>query len=276
NLSDGLKEFLLLNPSIRRIGFDPEKVTLNTYKKIIKTLGNSFKFKPASLISDLRQVKNADEIEKIKKSCAISVKVINLIKRIIKPGDWEMAVSDKIKKMFLEFGAESAFSPIVASSPNSAYPHHISTNKKIPENCHVLIDIGAKFRGYCSDLTRVIFLGKINFIYRRHYDNSIAAQHLSLKAIKPGVKTGEIDKAARSFFAKSGLKEHFIHSTGHGVGIEVHEKPQLLEGGKEKLSAGMVVTIEPGLYYPGTGGVRVEDTVLVTENGYEILTKGVN
>jgi len=197
------------------------------------------------------------------------------VKRYALPGRAEKELSVKIKKMFLDMGAESAFEPIVAAGKNSAYPHYISGASRIPRNGIVVVDIGCRFKGYCSDLTRVLFLGKIKEVLRRYYEAVATAGHLALEALKPGIAAGAVDNAARGFLEKAGFGGLFTHSTGHGIGIDVHEKPFISQKNAETLRSGMVVTIEPGIYRPGLGGIRIEDTVLVAENGYEILTKGV-
>jgi Xaa-Pro aminopeptidase len=274
NIADGLKKALKRIPAIKSLGFDPERTSFALYEKLLRKAG-PFRLKSEpGLVDDARAVKTADEIEAIKCACGIAAGVMRAASGFIKPGESEVSVAARINRMFIEMDAEAAFPTIVAGGRNSAYPHHVNTGEKLPENGHVIVDLGCRYRGYCSDLTRVIFLGKISPIFRRYYDCVQSARKAVFKTLRPGVKTGDVDRAARAVLSRTGLGGLFIHSTGHGIGIEVHEKPSVSRGGADVLRPGMVLTIEPGVYRKGAGGIRIEDTVLITKNGCEILTKG--
>ena len=161
---------------------------------------------------------------------------------------------------------KTSFDSIVAAGENAAYPHYITGNRILRKNDIVLCDIGALVDGYCSDLTRTFFLGKISPLGRTVYDTVARAQQLAIEAVKPGVKTAQIDRIARDEIERAGYGRRFIHSTGHGVGVEIHEAPWVGPASTETLEPGMIITVEPGIYLQGWGGVRIEDTLLVTED----------
>ena len=168
---------------------------------------------------------------------------------------------------------KTSFDSIVAFGENAAYPHYITGNRILRKNDIVLCDIGALVEGYCSDLTRTFFLGSISPLGRTVYDTVARAQQLSMDAVKPGVKSAQIDRIARDEIDRAGYGPRFIHSTGHGVGVEIHEAPGVGPSSTDVLEPGMIITVEPGIYLQGWGGVRIEDTLLVTPTGYEILTQ---
>jgi len=165
-----------------------------------------------------------------------------------------------------------AFPTIVASGERSALPHGRASAALIPASGFVVCDFGVILAGYCSDMTRTLHVGRPQTEARRVYEAVSEAQQAALEAVKPGTTVGEVDQAARKLLHKRRLGRYFTHSTGHGVGLEIHEAPRLAAGRKELLRPGMVITIEPGVYVPGKHGVRIEDTVVVTETGCEILT----
>ncbi|MCX7661853.1 MAG: M24 family metallopeptidase, partial [Candidatus Omnitrophica bacterium] len=156
--------------------------------------------------------------------------------------------------------------------PNSSYPHHISSERKIQNNEPVLIDLGVKFKGYCSDLTRIFFLGKIKLLIKSFYNLVKEAQDIALRNIKPGVCISLIERKVRSFFKRKGMTNYLYHSLGHGIGLEVHEAPRINLKNTQELKEDMVFTVEPGLYRKRDFGIRIEDIVLVTKNGCEVLS----
>jgi len=166
-----------------------------------------------------------------------------------------------------------AFSPIVAFGPHSAEPHHVNSRRRLAKNDTALLDIGCVYQGYCSDLTRTFFLGKICELQKQIYSLVSEAQTLAVKGIRSGRKASDIDGIARSVISRRGYGPQFIHSTGHGVGIDIHEPPRISNKDNTVLKPGMVITVEPGIYLPGKFGVRIEDTVLVTHKGNEVLTR---
>jgi len=161
----------------------------------------------------------------------------------------------------------------VASGKNAAYPHYITGNRILRKNDVVLCDLGVLVDGYCSDLTRTFFLGRISPLGQKIYSVVVQAQRSAIQAVKPGVRTAQIDRIARDEIERAGYGRRFIHSTGHGVGIEIHEAPSVGPASQEVLEPGMIITVEPGIYLQGFGGVRIEGTLLVTRTGCEILTK---
>jgi len=167
----------------------------------------------------------------------------------------------------------AAFDTIIATGKNSAYPHHITSNHPIRQNKPVVMDLGCVWEGYRSDLTRTVYLGKINSLFAKIFRLVQTAQDAAIRQVYPGQTAEAVDAAARQVIAKAGFGRFFIHGTGHGVGIDIHEAPRVAPGSKEVLREGMVITVEPGVYLPGKFGVRIEDTLLIEEKGCEILTR---
>ncbi len=192
---------------------------------------------------------------------------------MIKPGVTEFYVATELESFVKKLGAKSkAFDFIIASGINSAVPHSSVSDKKINKNDVVLIDVGVNFNGYMCDVTRTVFVGSVSSKQVEVYNLVLEAQKLAINNIKPGVQCSRIDGIARSFIDSTKYKNMFLHSTGHGVGLEVHERPFIAKNSKDVLRPGMVLTVEPGIYIDGEFGVRIEDTVLVTETGCKNLT----
>ena len=185
----------------------------------------------------------------------------------------EKDLSIEIEK-FLRIKGDNdiAFNSIVASGKNTIFPHHYPTDEPIGKN-HCLIDLGSKYKGYCADLTRLIFYSKMSTIFKKVYNIIKKAQDLSIQKIKDGITAGEIDKIARDYITKQGFGKYFIHGLGHGIGLSVHEPPYLQPNNKQVLKEGMVITIEPAIYFKNTFGVRLEDMVLVQQKKGEILSE---
>ena len=232
----------------------------------------AFKIDLMNPVPGLRKIKDRTEIENIKKSCKIAAKVYNLVSGLVRPGVTERQISFKIEEYFAKFGVKPAFPAIVAFGPNTANPHHMPTLRKASKNEIITIDMGCIYKGYCSDLTRTFFLGKIPASRAKAFIIIREAQKAAVKAIRNAKKARDLDKIARDIVTRNGFGKYFIHSTGHGVGLEVHEDPRVNSSSKEDLAAGMIITIEPGIYFPGKYGVRIEDTVLVGPKGPQILT----
>ena len=248
------------------------------YKKISDCLKKKAKLiSTHSLIEQARQIKDPQEIGKIKKAVEVAASALKFIRGFIKPGIKEIEVEAELERFIRYHGADnSSFDIIVASGQNCAYPHHITSERKIRNNEPVLIDMGADYQGYKSDLTRVFFLGKINLLAQEIYAIVKEAQARALKNIRPGAKAADIDRVARDFLTEKGYARFFGHNLGHGVGLDVHEEPHLSPKSNQVLEPGMVITVEPGIYIAGKLGVRVEDMVLVTEKGYEVLSGSVS
>ena len=227
-------------------------------------------------VENIAMVKSFKEISLIKKSIQISKEAFEFINEII---DGEMSEKDlciEVEKFLrLKGDNEIAFSSIIASGRNTVYPHYSPSDDKIAKNS-LLIDLGAKYYGYCSDLTRMFFRGKMLPLFKRIYDTVRKAQELSIKEIKEGVTASEIDKIARDYIDKKGWGKYFGHGLGHGIGLSVHEPPYLNPHSNEILKEGMVITIEPAIYYKNIFGVRIEDMVLVKQKKGELLSGNIN
>ena len=223
-------------------------------------------------IIEQRTIKNKEEIKNIKKACDIVSKVFETVKEKVVPGMTELDIHFKIEEEFAKNHVVQSFKTIVASGPNSANPHHISGNRKIRKNDIVLIDMGCIYKGYCSDLTRTFFVGKENKQQVKIWNIVKQAHYEALIKVNQNMKTSDIDLSARNKIKQEGYEKNFIHTTGHGVGLDIHEAPVIGSKSNEILKEGMVITIEPGIYLEKKFGVRIEDTVLVTKNGYKVLT----
>ncbi|MDR1784463.1 MAG: M24 family metallopeptidase [Endomicrobium sp.] len=229
--------------------------------------------KKIDILNNIRLVKNINEIKNLKKACQIASQICNTIKYELKPGLSELDIHYKILELFARNRVIESFSPIVASGINSANPHHKSSNRKIAENDIVVIDIGCIYNNYCSDLTRTYFLGKPhNNSHKKVWSIVKNSQNAVLKKIKSGLPISWADKTARNIIEAAGYKENFIHSTGHGIGIEIHETPSLTSNTKGVFLTHMTVTVEPGIYIEREFGVRIEDTILIKKNDCEVLT----
>ena len=224
------------------------------------------------VLAGLRLIKDPGELQALRKSCKIAVSALRYAKRFIKPGVSEEQIAFKIESYFLDNHVRPSFPLIVASGLNSSNPHHLSSSRKIKPNDVILIDMGCVYKGYCSDLTRTFFLGKTNGLQKTVYLAVKQAHAAAMAMVRPGARADLVDKAARDVIEKAGFGGKFIHSTGHGVGIDIHESPRLSEKDKTVLKPGMAVTVEPGVYLEGDFGVRIEDTVVVTTKGREVLT----
>ncbi len=270
--SDSLLDSLagyLRDKGIKKLGVNG---TIISYKFFNK-LNMKIRLKDeGDVLAEHRIVKDNLELDAIRKSCKIAVSAIDYIKSHVKPGVTEEQIAFKIEEFFIKHNARPAFPLIIASGPNSANPHHVSSSRKIKLNDVVLMDIGCIHKGYCSDLTRTFFLGKTNGLQKRVYAVVGRAHKHAMARVKAGASAASIDKEAREIIKKAGFGDKFIHTTGHGVGMEIHEAPRLSSLDKTVLKAGMVITIEPGIYIEGDFGVRIEDTVVVTKKGREVIT----
>ena len=225
-------------------------------------------------LDTLRQVKDAAEIDCIKKACEIADKAFDKILDFIKPEVSEIEVAAELEYFMRKFGSErAAFTTIVASGWRGSLPHGVATDKKICAGELVTIDFGAVYNGYCSDITRTIAVGKISSEQKKIYNDVLSAQVYGLEVITAGKSGKDIDAAVRKLFEDAGYGKNFVHGLGHGVGLEIHEEPRLSKHSKtEKILPSMIVTDEPGLYFENSCGVRIEDTVLVTRGSAEPLT----
>jgi Xaa-Pro aminopeptidase len=262
----------------KRLGFESVRVSYLEYNKIakfIRTSGLKVKLvETENVVESLRKIKNEQEIESIKKALLIAESVFSDIQRYIRAGITEKEAAWKIEKEIREAGAESiSFPTIVASGPNSALPHAIPSDRKFKEGEPILFDWGAKVDGYCSDISRTIVIGKPDEMFKKIYNTVLDAQSMAIKAIKSGADSKSIDKIARKHIEIMGFKGRFEHSLGHGTGLSIHEQPRLSPLKNSILESQMVFTIEPGIYIPGWGGIRLENMVVVRKNKAEVLNK---
>jgi Xaa-Pro aminopeptidase len=225
-------------------------------------------------VEGLRVRKTSAELDKIRRSVALNEKVFQKVHRELRPGVSEIDVAQRIESLMRQYGAERpSFETIVAGGPNGALPHAVPTSRAIEAGEPVVIDMGLVHDGFCSDMTRTVVLGPADEFTRNIFKIVRQAQLKAQDAIKAGVQCCLVDKAARSIIVKNGYGKNFGHGLGHGVGCAVHEAPSLNSRNRKKLQAGMVVTIEPGIYIPGWGGVRLENMAVVQENGLELLNR---
>ena len=256
--------------------FGVDALPVESWRALSKAVGGEEKLELINnLIRDLRSVKDNEEIILIREACRLATVGMQTAKELIGVGLKEKDVAAEIEYAMRKAGSDgTAFETIVASGPTSAYPHGSSMERKICDGDFVIVDLGATHKFYRSDMTRTFVASKTTYHQAAIYDAVKIAHEKALEAIKPEVAASEVDKTARRVIEKAGFGEYFVHNLGHGVGLEVHEAPILSPDSKDILATGNVVTDEPGVYVPGLGGVRIEDTILVTKNGAEILTRG--
>jgi Xaa-Pro aminopeptidase len=225
-----------------------------------------------ALIAPLRARKSAEEIEALARAAAQADRAMGAAVDACRPGVSETQVAWAAEEAFRLDGAEEVCFTLAASGPNGAYPHHHSGPRQLQEGDAVVLDIGASLDGYKSDITRMVFLGKPPAEFLKAYDAVLEANTRGRAAVKPGVVAQEVDRATRGTLETLGYGEYFIHRTGHGLGLEIHEPPYILAGNQQPLETGMVFSVEPGVYFPGQFGIRIEDIVVVTESGQRTFT----
>jgi len=257
-----------------RVGLESERVSLAQKGALSGLLPSRVRLLPVvGLVERLRAIKDAEEVTCLRAAVKLASSLYGPLVKHIRPGRSESAIAAKLEYQARMAGAEGmSFASIVASGPRSALPHGVASSQLIVNNGFIVIDYGVILGGYCSDMTRTLYVGRPGAWATGVYQAVREAQQAAVESVRAGVETGKVDRAARKVLAKAGLVRYFTHSTGHGVGLEVHETPRLARGQREPLQPGMVVTIEPGVYVPGKGGARIEDMVLVTERGCEVLT----
>ena len=257
-----------------RVAYSAGQVTVNQKQALATAAGKRVRWGAGkNEVERLRAVKDARELAKMRAAAVLISDVWARVVRKMKVGISELQVAADLEYgMKLGGAGGPSFETIVASGPRSAWAHARATPKLLRKNELVVMDQGAILRGYCSDMTRTVFLGRPSDRVRRLYDAVLDAQQAAKSVIRAGVTAGEVDAAARQTLKRSKLEQYFTHSTGHGLGLEVHEMPRLARGESFVLEAGMVVTVEPGVYVEGLGGIRIEDDVVVTATGAEELT----
>jgi len=266
-----LESLKTLLAKAKRVGFEEESLTFSEYQEFEKYLKVLIPTK--NFVEDFRLIKTEDEIKKIENGQIISQKAFEILVKTIKVGEREAEIAEKLEKIIKSLGADNlAFESIVASGKNSGLPHHITGKQKIKKGQVLLLDFGAKYKDYCADLTRTIFIGRAKDSQRNIYHHVLSTQRTTLGKIAHGQKASDIYHAANNVFKKQKLEEFFLHGLGHGIGLESHERPYLRPTIDEPLLENMIFSIEPGLYFPW-GGIRIEDLVVVKDGHAKTLGK---
>ena len=269
-MADAVARLVKKLKSVRAIAVE-DTVSMADFEHLKKTVKARLRT-TAGIIETARSIKDDSEIAAIKSAIAVSTKALEQLLPYIKPGVTESELAGMLDFQIRKLGTRNSFETIVAFGPNGSRPHHQPGKRKLKQKDAVLIDFGARYNGYCSDITRCFVIGGMTSLYKKAYDLVEQAQAAAIKAIKPGVKIMQVDAAARQVIDKAGLPV-YGHGTGHGFGLEIHESPFLKADAKGKLKAGQIITIEPGIYIPDKLGIRIEDDILVTETGHKILTR---
>ncbi len=258
----------------KKIAFEGNAMTYDQFVKLRDLLGADSAPEISVNLGELRTVKEAEEIAAMKKAAEIGDAAFLDIVKFIRPGISELEVAARLETVMRGLGSERpAFSTIVASGERGSLPHGIATEKLIVSGEFVTMDYGAVYEGYHSDMTRTVCVGRASDAQRKLYRMVLDAQEFGVSLVKPGASGKDVDAAVRQRIADAGYGENFGHGLGHSLGLEIHEEPRLSKKSDcESLLPGMIVTVEPGVYLPGEGGLRIEDTVLVTETGGEVLT----
>jgi Xaa-Pro aminopeptidase len=278
-MADALAKVIAASKA-RRIGFEANFTTfgqVTALDKAVKEAKNGFEPELVPLedvMSNIRKVKDDQEIDLIRKSVAIAEEAFEAIRDEIKAGESENHIAGLLVMELRSRGASgSSFPPIVAAGANSSLPHYRPGDTLVQQDQPLLLDWGALYKGYCSDLTRTLLVGRVSQKIKQIYKVVHEAQLAVIDFMRPGVTTMQADRVARDIIEKAGFGDQFGHGLGHGIGRDIHELPTLRKtGGEEELRPGMVVTVEPGIYLPGEGGVRIEDDVLITHSGCEVLS----
>jgi Xaa-Pro aminopeptidase len=271
-------EWLAAQPGAEVGGFDPAWTTVADLSRLKAALPSKLRrgfLTPlaAALVEPLRLVKDEEELALMSSAALVGCTLFEHMLGFIQPGIEETEVAAELEYQARLKGAEGmSFETIVASGVRSSLPHGRATTTRLPRKGFLTLDFGIILGGYCSDMTRTVYLGKPTLRERGAYEAVLEAQESGVEAVRAGASCGEVDEAARGVLRKVGFAEAFSHSTGHGVGLEIHESPRIGAGQKTRLQAGMVVTIEPGIYLEGEFGIRIEDMVAVTKTGGQVLT----
>jgi Xaa-Pro aminopeptidase len=271
-------QWLAAQPASASAGFDPTHTTVAELARLRSELPSKLRRAflvplAAPLVEPLRLIKDEDELKLMSEAALIGCRLFEHVLGIIRPGIREVEIAAELEYQARLHGAEGmSFETIVASGERSALPHGKASNAPLPRRGFVTLDFGIIREGYCSDMTRTVCLGTPRSEERSAYEAVLLAQESAVAAVSAGVSCGEVDEAARSVLRKAGMADAFTHSTGHGVGLEIHESPRVGAGQSTRLQPGMVVTIEPGVYWPAKFGLRIEDMVAVTKTGGQVLT----
>ncbi len=256
----------------RRVGFEASHLTYATAQALKERHGKVDWAPGQGWVEELREIKDESEVATMRRAAGLISSVVREVLPMIRPGVRENEVAAEIDYRIKRAGGEIAFGTIVASGERAAFPHGRASHKRIGKNELVVLDLGAILAHYCSDLTRTAYVGKAPPRIKKWYQAILDAQSAAREHALRGKTAGQADAAARRLLQHRGLGRYFVHGTGHGLGLEVHETPRVAKGQRARLKPGMVITIEPGLYFDGVGGMRVEDELLITEIGNEFLT----
>jgi len=257
-----------------RLGFQPEHLSVSAHAALRRAVRPTRLVPVPQVVGRLRLIKDETEVAAIVKAIRVAESAFRAVVRGVRPGMTERELAAGLQHEMLRRGAaEASFPPIVAEGVNASRPHARPSDRRIRSGSAVLIDWGATVNHYHSDLTRVIFVRRIPPRLRRMYESVLAAQAEAIRAIRPGVRMCEVDARARGLLKRAGMDRRFSHGLGHGLGLDIHEPPRLAMRVTDPLEAGMVVTVEPGVYFPRLGGVRIEDDVLVTDGGCRVLSR---
>jgi Xaa-Pro aminopeptidase len=271
-------QWLSAQPGIQNAGFDPVHTSVNEYGRLKAGLPSHLRRSflvatETSFVESLRTIKDSDELTIMREAAQLGCRLFEHILGFLRPGLRELDVAAELEHQARLLNAEGmSFDTIVASGMRSALPHGRATEARLPRRGFLTLDFGVILNGYCSDMTRTVYLGAPKPNERFAYESVLEAQQAAVAAVGPGISCGDVDEAARSVLRNAKLAEAFTHSTGHGVGLEIHEPPRVGAAQKTRLQTGMVITIEPGIYLAGQFGIRIEDMVAVTRTGAEILT----
>jgi Xaa-Pro aminopeptidase len=256
------------------IGIEADHLTVSERKRLADLLPSKVRLGGGpSVVERSRMIKDEEELGRIRAAVKLGASLFDRALEVLRPGVKESEVAAEMEYSARRAGAEEmSFPTIIASGARSALPHGRASEQSIPAGGFVVCDFGVILGGYCSDQTRTVWIGPVPGEARQTYEAVREAQQAAIDAVRPGSRVGDVDAAARKVLRKAGLARYFTHSTGHGVGLEIHEAPRVATGQQEVLRPGMVITIEPGVYFPGKWGVRIEDMVAVNQGGCEVLT----
>jgi Xaa-Pro aminopeptidase len=273
DLFSGLSDLSVLKGTRIKLGFETNHLTCQIYRRLKLLLPDCLLVPTEGIVEALTIRKDKGEIEKIRKAAQITDRAFSEILDFIKPGVKEMDVAAELEYRMKRYGSSAPyFETIVASGKRGALPHGIASGKRIKKGEFVTMDFGAVFQGYTADMTRTVVVGKANKKQKQVYDLVLKAQRRGISRARPGVKACDLDKTAREVIKKAGYGEYFGHGLGHGIGLVVHDNPAVNPTNQRCLEPGMVITIEPGVYLPDWGGVRIEDDILITSRGCRNLT----
>lgn len=263
----------VMRAKVKQLGIEAHSATVGLERSLADALAKTKLLATDGLVEQLRIVKDRDEVKQTRLACRQAERAFDACRRLIKPEMTELDLAAELEYQARKFGAKAlSFPAIVAVGPRAALPHAAPTSQRLDASDFILVDWGVNSGLYMSDLTRIIVTGRISPKLRKVYGVVLAAQLAAIEAIRPGRTCEQVDNVARKIISKAGFGPAFGHGLGHGTGLEIHEAPRLAVGQKTKLRPGMIVTVEPGIYLPGWGGVRIEDDILVRRTGHEVLS----